>query len=148
VLPLSVGRAAYEDDIYEGQFIPAGANVIMNTWALHYDENIYPEPHVFKPERFLDPDGSFSGRYPLTAFGMGRRICPGRHLADATVWAAIALFLAVFDVKKSKDEVGNDIDVLEDYQDGLASHPMPFVCSMKPRNPQAESLIYNSNNIA
>ncbi|KZT18054.1 putative CyP450 monooxygenase [Neolentinus lepideus HHB14362 ss-1] len=148
VLPLSVGRAAYEDDIYEGQFIPAGANVIMNTWALHHDENIYPEPHLFRPERFFDPNGSLSDRYPFTAFGMGRRICPGRHLADATVWAAIALVVAVFDIKKCKDEAGNDIDVLEDYQDGLVSHPKPFVCSIKPRNSHAESLICDSSDIA
>jgi cytochrome P450 len=38
-----------------------------------YDEEMYPEPHVFRPERFLkngklDPDV----RDPVVAFGFGR----------------------------------------------------------------------------
>lgn len=33
-----------EDDWYEGYFIPKNSVVILNQWALHYDEEQFPEP--------------------------------------------------------------------------------------------------------
>ncbi|TFK53779.1 cytochrome P450 [Heliocybe sulcata] len=141
VTPLSVPRKASEDDVYEGYFIPKGATVVQNTWAIHHDEQLYDEPSMFKPERFLERDGSLSDRYPMTLFGMGRRICPGRYLADSAIWAAIALILAVFDIAKAKDENGRDIEIAEAYTDAIVSHPLPFACSIKPRTRGAESLV-------
>jgi cytochrome P450 len=42
-----------------------------------HDPNAYPEPFSFKPDRFLDADGSFRDDPLLTsAFGFGRRVCP------------------------------------------------------------------------
>ena len=39
-------------------------------------------------------------------------------MADATVWAAIASMLAVFDITKAKDEFGKEIPVPDyDYVD-------------------------------
>lgn len=54
------------------------ANLLACIYLLHHDPTIYPDPHVFRPERFLDapPD-------PLTwiPWGGGRRRCPGLNLA-------------------------------------------------------------------
>jgi cytochrome P450 len=41
--------------------------------AMLYDESVYPEPHIFNPDRWLkdgelDPDVP----YPAVAFGFGR----------------------------------------------------------------------------
>jgi hypothetical protein len=47
---------------------------------------VYPEPDSFKPERFLNRDGTV--RYDpvlLAVFGYGKRICPGKPFVDATV---------------------------------------------------------------
>ena len=41
-------------------------------------EDLYPEPHEFHPERFLEQD---PGRYTWIAFGGGIRHCIGRTLA-------------------------------------------------------------------
>jgi cytochrome P450 len=41
-----------------------------------------------------------------TLFGFGKRICPGRHLADATIFIVIASLLSVFDIKKSNNANG------------------------------------------
>jgi hypothetical protein len=46
-------------------------------------------------------------------------ICAGRHLADASVWIAVASLLAVFDMTTAVDEYGRDIDV------GYALNPRP-----------------------
>jgi cytochrome P450 len=64
---------------------------------------VYPEPEVFKPERFLNPDGSVREDPRLmSAFGYGRRICPGRHFVDGTLFIAIASLLSVFSIQKCK----------------------------------------------
>jgi len=62
---------------------------------------LYPEPDIFKPERFLNADGSLRDDPNLvSAFGFGKRICPGRHLADSMMFIVIASFLSVFNIKK------------------------------------------------
>jgi hypothetical protein len=62
---------------------------------------MYPEPDAFKPERFINPNGTFREDLVVTSlFGFGKRICPGRHLADATLFIAIASLLSVFSIKK------------------------------------------------
>jgi cytochrome P450 len=44
-----------------------------------HDPSTYTEPTEFKPERFLDP--VTPAPLPDTAFGLGRRVCPGQFFA-------------------------------------------------------------------
>jgi len=53
--PLGFPHAATEDQTYAGYLIPAGATVMVNTWALGHDPNLFPNPEKFSPERWLDP---------------------------------------------------------------------------------------------
>ncbi|KAG9311216.1 cytochrome P450 [Chiua virens] len=55
--PLSIPHAATTADVYDGYFIPRGATIIMNTWAMTRNEAKYPNPEEFRPERFLDKNG-------------------------------------------------------------------------------------------
>jgi cytochrome P450 len=69
--------------------------------SILHDPTFYPEPDTFKPERFLNPDGSLRDDPILTAaFGFGKRICPGRHFADSTLFILIAHLFSVFNIKK------------------------------------------------
>ena len=80
--------------------------------AILHDPEIYPDPEEFKPERFLDKDGGFRDDPTVAlAFGAGRRICPGRHLVDVTLFIVAASVLSVFNVTKAKDENGHEIPV-------------------------------------
>ena len=45
------------------------------------------------------------------AFGAGKRICPGRHFVDATIFIVTSSVLSVFNVTKAKDEHDNEIPV-------------------------------------
>ena len=73
---------------------------------------MYPDPEEFKPERFLDEDGSVRDDPALSlAFGIGKRICPGRHFVDATIFMVASSVLSIFNVTKAKDENGNEIAV-------------------------------------
>ncbi|KAJ6466258.1 cytochrome P450 [Mycena sanguinolenta] len=71
----------------------------------------------------------------------GRRKCPGRHHADATVWAGIVSVLSTFNIAKAKDATGKEIDIDPKYSDGLISHPEPFACSITPRSEMAKTLV-------
>ena len=94
----------------------------LNLWASALALDI-PEPEAFKPERFLNEDRTFRDDplIPL-AFGAGRRICPGRHFVDATLFIVTASVLSVFNVTKSKDKNGNEIPVAPLPLDSVQHH--------------------------
>ena len=75
-----------------------------------HDESKFPNSHAFIPERFLNDDGSLKPNdIQHIVYGFGRRICPGRHFADTSIWAVIAKVLAVFKILKPLDEHGLEI---------------------------------------
>ncbi|KAG0696094.1 cytochrome P450 [Suillus ampliporus] len=122
ILPL-VMRAASSDDIYDGYFIPKGAAVICNTWAISRDEKRYPNASRFMPERFIDVNGALTDDDPAGyIFGLGRRGCPGRYIADASIWSAIVTMLATVDFSSTKDDQGNVIDFTSEFTTGLTQY--------------------------
>ena len=83
ITPLGVPHVARQDDYYDGHFISKGTMVFGNIWALLRDQNIYgPDTDQFIPERFITKDGKIDADKDHhlydTAFGWGRRICPGK----------------------------------------------------------------------
>ncbi|KAK0446297.1 cytochrome P450 [Armillaria borealis] len=84
VVPTSIAHRNVQEDVYRGYYIPAGATIIGNAWAILHDEKDYPNPLVFDPERFMSAEGKEPQPEPIAAFGFGRRICPGRYLASNT----------------------------------------------------------------
>ncbi|KAJ6508744.1 cytochrome P450 [Mycena sanguinolenta] len=141
VLPLGVAHASSVDDIYNGYFIPKGATVISNIWAMTRDESIYLKPDQFNPDRFFTADGKLNDDDTILAFGFGRRLCVGRHTADASVWGTIVSVLSTFNIAKAKDATGKEINIDLDYSDAMVSHPEPFECSITPRSETASSLV-------
>jgi cytochrome P450 len=110
---------------------------------LHNPED-YPDPETFKPERYLTSTGDIdpSVRDPRTAcFGFGRRMCPGRHLADASLFAMVSTLLATVDVVRVKDAQGKEIVPEVDVTSGLLSHPKPFPWAARARSRHAEELL-------
>ncbi|CDO75710.1 hypothetical protein BN946_scf184493.g8 [Trametes cinnabarina] len=147
VTPLAVPHRLTADDFYNGYHLPAGSIVVGNSWAILHDEKTFPDPEAFIPDRFLNPDGSLRTEMrdaELAAFGFGRRICPGRHLACASIWIAIASVLSTFTLCKAVDENGNIIEPSGDYLSGLVTYPLPFKCEFKPRSGKSAELIHTS----
>ncbi|KIK53485.1 hypothetical protein GYMLUDRAFT_250310 [Collybiopsis luxurians FD-317 M1] len=130
--PLGIPHAVISDDIYNGYFIPKGATIVYNHWAMWRDQQVYQDPEVFNPKRFLDNDGQLTGHVPPT-YGFGRRICIGRSMGDATVWIAIVLILAVFDIKKARDKFGKEIEVHEQFTDGVCTTSVHLLLSPSNR---------------
>ncbi|KAF8634127.1 hypothetical protein AX15_001059 [Amanita polypyramis BW_CC] len=110
-LPLGIPRSTVDDDVYNGFYIPKGSIVIGSTWAFSRDESRYPDPEPFRPERFFNPDGTLNDDTVEYVFGFGRRICPGRFVANAVIWLIVATVLSSFNISKAKDENGVEIEI-------------------------------------
>ncbi|CAE6446761.1 unnamed protein product [Rhizoctonia solani] len=134
-----VARYTQEDETVGEYVIPKGTMVIGNLWTMLHDPELYDNPEKFWPERFLrdkpDPD-------PATyAFGFGRRICPGLHIAQQSLWLTISNILANFDISKAHTIDGVEITPSEDYTTEIISRPLPFKCSIKPRSTTSQTFV-------
>jgi len=123
------------DDTYNGYHLKAGSVVFPNAWAILHDPVVYPEPHVFKPERFLTSDGKLDPHVkdPEAVWGFGRRLCPGRKLANSELYIVIASVLAAFEISAAVDGKGNIIEPSCEYGSGMLRYPKEFKCTIKPR---------------
>ncbi|KAK0187278.1 cytochrome P450 [Armillaria mellea] len=145
VTPMGIPHALTSDDVYRGYRIPSGSTVIANIWAMLHDETTYPEPHSFNPERFIK-EGKTESQHQRPKHSTFW-ICPARYMAYSSIWIAIASMLAVFDITEAVDEFGNIIEPTYAYASALACVPLPFKCSVKPRNAIAEALIPATINV-
>jgi cytochrome P450 len=65
-----------------GVSYPPGVVLIASAYLVHHDPDIYPKPHAFRPERFLESEGGRApGTYTWLPFGGGRRRCLGASFA-------------------------------------------------------------------
>ncbi|RDB17679.1 hypothetical protein Hypma_001255 [Hypsizygus marmoreus] len=144
-IPMGVPHRSMEDDIYNGMFIPKGSIIIANTRGMTLDERIYADPHIFNPSRYLPKPEGNGEPYPIGPFGFGRRICPGRHLAQASIWMAAASILATMNISKAVGEDGKAITPKVDYSCGITSHPLPYQCRIQPRTEAARALIIRTD---
>ncbi|KAG2154435.1 cytochrome P450 [Suillus bovinus] len=130
VVPLGVAHATVNDDVYEGYYIPKGATVMANTWAMARNPEKYPNPTRFMPERYMSKvaveESSTRDRDDISfAFGFGRRVCVGRHVADASLFAAVVNILAIFRVERAPGwNVGPDAEGVE-WSGGLTTLSEP-----------------------
>ncbi|KAF8073622.1 cytochrome P450 [Lyophyllum atratum] len=141
-VPSGVPHRTMEDDIYKGMLIPKGSTIIGNIRSMTLDDSVYKNPFDFDPIRFLPAPAGRGEPYAISPFGFGRRICPGRHLADDSLWIAIATILSTASISKAIGEDGNEItpDVVP-ITVGVTSQPSPFQCDLKPKNTMASNLL-------
>ncbi|KAJ7467770.1 cytochrome P450 [Mycena galericulata] len=141
VTPVAIPHFLPVEDEYKGYRLPAGSIVIPNAWQVDFlltNLTIYP----VQPERFLlDDKPNPAMNYPDAAFGFGRRICPGRHMASSSVWISVVSILATFDITKAVGDDGQVIEPTHEYFPVLINMPPPFKCSIKPRSQKAAELI-------
>jgi len=141
VAPTGVPHTAMEDGVIDGHLIPKGSIIVANLWNMLHDPEAYPDPFKFDPERHIATPEKPAQRDPRTAcFGYGRRICPGMHLAEASLFCGIAGSLAVLNMTKAVEN-GVEITPVHENTSGIISYPKPFACTITPRSEKAIALI-------
>ncbi|PYH92658.1 cytochrome P450 [Aspergillus ellipticus CBS 707.79] len=99
-------------------------------------------PHVnalineFKPERWLEsPD------LPSYSFGLGRRFCPGKHLAQGTLFITISRLLWAYNITHAS-RGGHKVEVDPWVMvQGLAAPPLPFEAAFRVRSKRHREII-------
>jgi hypothetical protein len=95
VIPDAARRLTQELEI-GGYRIPAGAMVMPTITAIHFREDLYPDPDAFRPERFLEgaPES-----YTWIPFGGGVRRCIGASFAQFEMRVIIRAILERADLR-------------------------------------------------
>jgi hypothetical protein len=100
-IPLGIFRRTLTDVECFGYVLPEDTILIPNLWKMHHDEELYPKPYEFRPERFLDSNGKLlcsthERIRNLMPFGCGKRVCPGKNIANNIIFLCLANMLVNF----------------------------------------------------
>lgn len=146
VTPLAFPHALAKDDWVDGKFLPKGTTVLLNVWGLHHDETVFPDSNKFDPSRYEGrtrpaADYAASSDYDNRdhyIYGSGRRICPGIHLAERSMFLGVAKLLWAFKFEQKLDAAGVpipiDTDPVTGYSEGFLVCPKKFECNVIPRS--------------
>ena len=88
IFPLGLPHSTTTDTLFGDFFIPDKTLVFTNLWSITRDPSVFPEPELFKPERFLTPAGQLDRSVVehFLPFSAGRRRCPGEPLARMEIF--------------------------------------------------------------
>ncbi|KAI1764575.1 cytochrome P450 [Hypoxylon sp. FL1150] len=101
--------------IVDGQVIPRGTIVGINIYALNHNERYFPDPFVYRPERWIPadtadtPESNLSRKLmyeAFTPFSVGPRGCAGKAMAYMEVSLIVAKSLWYFDFKAAPGKLG------------------------------------------
>ncbi|XP_067681665.1 cytochrome P450 1A1-like [Haliotis asinina] len=81
--PLSLPHFTTSDTSLGGYSINKNTVVFINLYSMSHDPEVWGDPHVFRPERFLDSSGEINKSLleEFLSFSIGRRRCLGESLA-------------------------------------------------------------------
>ncbi len=114
--------------IYCGVFVPGGTIVTGQLLALHRNEDVFPDPDIWIPERWLDAtkEEFVEMEKSWVPFGYGSRICIGRHLAMLEIKTAIAALVSRFEVNVGQRCTDQSMETL----DTLVAVPKGLKCEL------------------
>ncbi|XP_063611949.1 methyl farnesoate epoxidase-like [Penaeus indicus] len=93
----TVPHSAMRDTVLRGYRIPAKTMVMNNLYSVHMDPEYWGDPENFRPERFINADGTFHKDERMIPFGKGRRLCLGEPLARMTSFLLFAALVQHLD---------------------------------------------------
>ncbi|KAH8416009.1 hypothetical protein KR222_006331 [Zaprionus bogoriensis] len=106
-----------------------GDRLIIPISGLHMDDQYFPNPHKFDPERFSEENKDKLVPYTYIPFGVGPRICIGNRYALMTCKAMLFNLLLKYRIerspKTSKDLFSDSRGFLLGPKDGFWVHMVP-----------------------
>uniref|UniRef100_A0A4W6F0A4 Cytochrome P450, family 27, subfamily B, polypeptide 1 n=1 Tax=Lates calcarifer TaxID=8187 RepID=A0A4W6F0A4_LATCA len=98
VIPANA-RVITERDVQVGGYlIPKNTLITLCHFATSRDPAVFPCPDEFQPHRWLNKEQTHHP-YASVPFGVGKRSCIGRRIAELELYLALARILIEFDVK-------------------------------------------------
>lgn len=114
VLPLLLPHQSDVDVQIGGYDIPAKTRVMVNTYAIGRDPQVWEDPLEFNPDRFLNSPIDVKGQnFELLPFGAGRRMCVGYNLGLMTVENGLAQLLHTCDLNLPEGMSPKDVSMVE-----------------------------------
>ena len=96
-------RICKKDTELKGMLIKRGTMISIPIIAAHMNPDFFPEPEVFKPERFLKENQDEITPYTFLAFSGGPRICLGQRFAMVEMKMLLANMLKKFKIETCPD---------------------------------------------
>ena len=127
----AIARLVNEDFELGTHFIPKGATLLIFPYGLHRNEEVFPQPEVYKPERFLSENVSSETKinpYAYVPFSAGPRNCIGQRFALTEEKIVLANLFRNFNVmaRVHRDQVRVAME--------LVTRPKePILVSFQPR---------------
>ncbi|KAL3290694.1 cytochrome P450 [Colletotrichum asianum] len=107
-----------ESVVYGMHVIPPGTRFAMSNWLQQRDLHIFPDPDVFRPERWLEENIENGQQKPLSKysfpFGKGPRMCLGFTLAWAELFIVLTTIfrrvdMSLFDTDRAAVDMEHDL---------------------------------------
>ncbi|XP_053556231.1 cytochrome P450 4V2 [Bombina bombina] len=95
-------RTVTEDCTIRGFHVPKGVNIVIIPYALHRDQEHFPEPEEFRPERFLPENAVGRNPYAYIPFSAGLRNCIGQRFALMEEKVVLSAILRNFSVQATQ----------------------------------------------
>lgn len=101
VLPVLFPRIAKSPVKIAGIEFDAETTFMPSVYLIHYREDLYPNPHKFQPQRFLERQYSSCEYFP---FGGGSRRCLGYALAQLEMKLVLAIVISKYQLASLEDK--------------------------------------------
>ncbi|XP_031840627.1 putative cytochrome P450 305a1 [Nomia melanderi] len=131
VFPVIGPRRVMGDTYLENYKIPKDGTVLMNIYSIFRDPNLYPEPELYKPERFIK-NGLFEPDVHSLTFGKGKRRCPGEVLARAATFLLFVGIMQKFELRPVPGVGPTSIEIVS----GITVSPKDYKLLVIQRQPK------------
>jgi len=110
------GASLYREVLHDGatvngKWFPPGVDLGVPIYAIQHNPEYYPSPFEFRPERWLENEGTSkksieAARAAWCPFSVGTRSCVGKHMAivELTLAVAYAVYTLDFEFDPEKQQ--------------------------------------------
>ncbi|GFY38783.1 cytochrome P450 4c3 [Trichonephila inaurata madagascariensis] len=131
-------RELIEDTIICGYPVPKGTTCLVEVFHLHRDEDVFPNPEIFDPDRFLQENSTDRQSFAYVPFPAGPRNCIGQRFATMEVKVVLSTIL--------RHNTVESLDSRDVILPSLKIHMKPSIpvrLRIRPRNPRENILTPN-----
>ncbi|XP_063151201.1 cytochrome P450 1A1-like [Candoia aspera] len=122
-IPFTIPHCTTKDTVLNGYYIPKNTCTFINMYQVNHDENLWIDPDLFKPQRFLNENGELNKSLveKVLIFGMGLRKCLGEEVARNEIFVILTTVLQQLRLEKLLED---QLDITPVY--GLSLTPKPY----------------------